>query len=83
MTSLCSGAASAGQRCVRDCLVRRFSLLLVLLIHLWTFYILQPPCVNCSQPLFKLINLGLEEITGCTSVTTDTIYILRVKKYLV
>lgn len=64
MTSLCPGAASAGQRCMRDCLVRRFSLLLVLLIHLWTFYILQPPCVNRSQPLFKLINLGLEESQG-------------------
>lgn len=60
-TSLWPGTASGGKRCVHDRLISWSSLIFILLVHLRTFYILQTPCVNCSQSLFKLINLGLGE----------------------
>lgn len=59
LTSLCPRTASGRQRCTCDRLLSGSSFFLVLLIHLRTLYILQPPCVNRSQPLFKLIYLGL------------------------
>lgn len=61
LTSLCPGTASGGQRSARGGRRSGFSLLLILFIHLWTFHILQPSCVNRSQTFFKLLYLGLGE----------------------
>ena len=74
LTSLWLRTSSGGQRCTHDTLLFRPSFLLVLFIHLRTFYVLQAPSVNRSQPLFKLFDLSLINkwiITKCKEWKND------------
>ena len=52
------------------------------LLHLGALHVLQPPGVNSSQPLFKLIHLGLSDTAEQkgVSIKQETVQ-LRVSRY--